>query len=505
VRGASHDRDGKPNQDAVRVVQVTGSTPGLVAAVCDGHGGDRYVRSDIGSRLAVEVACEVGKRALEDLGPLASPSAVEARLAGPVAQSIVERWRERVLDDVKSRAFTDEERARAGVSLDGDPLISYGATLLLAILAPTWVGLLQIGDGDVTVVRGALAESPVPDDDRLIGGETTSLCLPTAVADARVCVLVEPLPEMLILTTDGYANSFASPTWRTDAGTDLRNHVQRLGMDAVEKRLPSWLADSATAGGDDVSMALIQRADAVGVGVAGSAPGAARSAPSNAMTSPVTRSPAAPQRRGLIPIALAAVALAGGVGGWILGRSGSSVADSATAVVLVSTSVAPTISPTTSTVAPSTTVLQPRPGTPALSDGHTPQLLLGETRGLALSFDSTLANPQDPQFLGWVEFPVPPAPLEPPWALKGGYLYWDTECLQAALVALRQGSYLRAVGPDGKIMTSYAFDTGDHATQALIVGGLDSGVSTSADPACSPVSQGTVGGSGTETTTTQGN
>ncbi|HEY4609378.1 MAG TPA: protein phosphatase 2C domain-containing protein, partial [Ilumatobacteraceae bacterium] len=51
VRGASHERNGKPNQDAVRVVQAKGSTPGLVAAVCDGHGGDRYVRSDVGSRL----------------------------------------------------------------------------------------------------------------------------------------------------------------------------------------------------------------------------------------------------------------------------------------------------------------------------------------------------------------------------------------------------------------------------------------------------------------------
>ena len=103
--------------------------------------------------------------------------------------------------------------------MDGDPLISYGCTLLLAIMAPSWVGLLQIGDGDVTVVHEAHVESPVPDDDRLVGGETTSLCLPTAVADARVCMLFEPLPEILILTSDGYANSFADPNWRSDAGT----------------------------------------------------------------------------------------------------------------------------------------------------------------------------------------------------------------------------------------------------------------------------------------------
>jgi hypothetical protein len=120
--------------------------------------------------------------------------------------------------------------------------------------------LLQIGDGDVTVVREARAESPVPGDDRLVGGETTSLCLPTAAADARVCVLVDPLPDTLILTSDGYANSFASPTWRTDAGIDLRHQILRIGLDGV-RRLLAWLP-TRRRGGDDVSMALVQRADA---------------------------------------------------------------------------------------------------------------------------------------------------------------------------------------------------------------------------------------------------
>ncbi len=372
VRGASHERGGKPNQDAVRVVQVGGTTPGLVAAVCDGHGGDRYVRSDVGSRLGVEVACDGGRRALENLGSSPTYSPVEAHLAGVVATSIVERWRERVLEDVRHRPFTDDERVCAGVSLDGDPLISYGCTLLLAIMAPSWVGLLQIGDGDVTVVHEAHVESPVPDDDRLVGGETTSLCLPTAVADARACMLFEPLPEILILTSDGYANSFADPNWRSDAGTDLRDHVRRIGLDAVEARLPAWLADSATAGGDDVSMALIHRVDADGRPPSGRASG--RTAPTTS-----TAASAEPwKRRGALFVAT----LAGAGGGWALARpSDAAGSTSTTSTASTSTSDAPTTSPITSASAVGTSPPTAAPEI-VLTRGGVALLLVGENDGL---------------------------------------------------------------------------------------------------------------------------
>jgi len=50
-----------------------------------------------------------------------------------------------VLEDVGRRPFTDAEQAHAKAPLDDDPLISYGCTLLLAVLSSSWVGLLQIG------------------------------------------------------------------------------------------------------------------------------------------------------------------------------------------------------------------------------------------------------------------------------------------------------------------------------------------------------------------------
>ncbi len=519
VRGASHERDGKPNQDAVRVVQVPGPTPGLVAAVCDGHGGDRYVRSDVGSRLGVEVACAVGQRALVDLGPSAAASIVEAHLTGTVAQSIVAEWRKRVFDDVQRRAFTADERSRAGVPLEVDPFISYGATMLLAIVAPSWVGLLQIGDGDVTIVRQARAESPVPGDDRLIGGETTSLCLTNAAADARVAVLVEPLPEAIILTSDGYANSFASPTWRSDAGIDLRDHVRKLGLDGVEERLPAWLADSATAGGDDVTMALIHRTDVV-------APAAvAAITPSLSQARSTSPGASRQQNRWLLPIALAVAAAIGGGGiGWALGRTGNSTAEAGTTTATVSTSpntstsasisTPSTSTPTTSTSAtpppttshlPTTTTSAPPPVVPALTAGVQPRLFLGANDGLLLTFDPSSPNPLEPHFFGWVKIDTGPPVLSKSWQFANGELSWKGKCVQSALVLLQEGDYLRAVGADGQNLTSYNFRSGAELGSVPIVNGIDSGaITTDAGTACGSVTQATATGAGGPAATTQG-
>ena len=264
VRGASHDRSGLPNQDAVLSTGVLGVSDGLVAAVSDGHGGARYVRSDVGSLYAVEVACQVGSELIAGVSG-ADALRTERALRQDCAASIVSAWRRRVLLDVEARPFTDEERTRGGANLEREPLVAYGCTLVLALLTRSWVGLVQIGDGDAFVIStdGAVG-TPVPGDDRLVGGETTSLCLPTAVDDARVAMLTGTLPEMVVLCTDGYGNSFASPDWRRDAGGGLLDAVRNQGLDDVATKLPAWLADSAKAGGDDVTMALIERRAARG-------------------------------------------------------------------------------------------------------------------------------------------------------------------------------------------------------------------------------------------------
>src|SRR5215207_7660166 len=147
-KGSSH-ADGIPNQDAVRCADLPDGRGGSVwvAAVSDGHGGTRYVRSDVGSRIAVDVTID----RLSDVLAVPSSTAPADLLAQEVG-SFVEQWRTQVSAHHQANAFTDEEVRRAGVaSLDDEPLVAYGATLLVAIVGDAGVGIAQIGDGDALI------------------------------------------------------------------------------------------------------------------------------------------------------------------------------------------------------------------------------------------------------------------------------------------------------------------------------------------------------------------
>jgi hypothetical protein len=145
------------------------------------------------------------------------------------------------------------------VVLDANPVLAYGSTLLVALFSAERVHMAQIGDGDVVVVSAAgEVSAPMPGDSRLVAGETTSLCTPSARADFRFCsVPVVANPAVVLLATDGYGTAFADPNWRTAVGRDFLAAVTDVGWELLGEQLPAWLSDSARVGGDDVSVAVI--------------------------------------------------------------------------------------------------------------------------------------------------------------------------------------------------------------------------------------------------------
>lgn len=255
-RGSSHARSGTVNQDAVAI----GERPDArVVAVADGHGSASHVRSDIGSRLAVDLACELGGRVVDE-GLFRRPRHVVAEeLITRLVPELVGVWRARVDAHVAAEPWTVADLDR-GSGLVHDPYHGYGTTLMMAIADERTVAMLQLGDGDIVVGRASGAVSlPIPGDDRLIGNQTTSMCLPTAVDDFRVAVVEldgDPI-RFVSLTTDGYANAFVSPEWATEVGRDLLGHLDEHGIEWVGARLHEWLSESAHVGGDDVTMGLL--------------------------------------------------------------------------------------------------------------------------------------------------------------------------------------------------------------------------------------------------------
>lgn len=305
-RGASHIAANQPNQDAVATWPI--GPDGLVAAVADGHGHHRHVRSGRGSRLAVGVGCQVGQELADQLqdqnafpaqrvvqpGEPTTASQITELTRDFLVPAILQRWREAVLADVAADPFTDVEQ---DMRPNGDdPTIAYGSTLLLAVTVRQWLILAQIGDGDVIGVGSdASAVLPVPGDSQLDGHYTTSLCGPDASSDFRIAVLDTSQTPLLavLLASDGYGNAQVADQWADAFSRDLAEMLRERDLQWLTSQLPAWAARCASADGsaDDTTVALLltppelARTPTVVVARPGAArPGAASPAPGSEET-----------------------------------------------------------------------------------------------------------------------------------------------------------------------------------------------------------------------------
>jgi hypothetical protein len=267
VRGAGHARAKKPNQDAIAWRGARRSGDPAVLAISDGHGAARYVRSHRGAKLAVQIAADLLKDFAEQHGR-ATDLVGLAHLAGEqLPRSIVRTWQDQALADFAARPLTATERKHwpSPAHASDDPVRVYGATLVAAVLTPRYLLFCQLGDGDILIVdaAGAVGRPPLPVDDRLVANHTTSLCGQDAWLDMRVYFqpLADRPPQLVMLTSDGYANSFADESGFFAAASDILLALQTHGLRHTANRLPHWLhATSAAGSGDDISVGLAYRA-----------------------------------------------------------------------------------------------------------------------------------------------------------------------------------------------------------------------------------------------------
>jgi serine/threonine protein phosphatase PrpC len=263
IRGANHTRTHLPNQDAIAWQAPVRPGDPAVIALADGHGAARYVRSHRGAKLAVTLAVDL-------LAAFAAEHVRATDLVGLARQSaeqlprtLVRTWQDKVAADYAARPFTPEEEARRQVRPDvpHDPLRAYGATLLAAVMTQRYLLFCQLGDGDILTVdaQGEVSRPPLPADPRLVANQTTSLCGAEAWRDMRT--YFQPLtarpPALVMLASDGYANSFADQAGFFAAAADLLRALHTHGLQHTANRLPHWLhATSAAGSGDDISVGL---------------------------------------------------------------------------------------------------------------------------------------------------------------------------------------------------------------------------------------------------------
>ncbi|MEJ5308246.1 MAG: protein phosphatase 2C domain-containing protein [Anaerolineae bacterium] len=270
VQGASHARGGVPNQDAIQWFPESGVGPPLILSVSDGHGSPRNFRSDVGAQFAVaEVTNLMRELLLAGQPDPAKLSTIKRTAEERLPREIVRRWRAAVDRHLADNPITEAELEmlekrrdpKARRAIEKDPHIAYGATLLSVLITSGFILYLQLGDGDIlTVADNGEVTRPMTRDPRLMANETTSLCMDEAWREVQIKfqALYGPHPALVLLSTDGYANSFVNDAAFLKVGSDILDILRTDGLESVEQNLSGWLQDASAAGsGDDITMGIV--------------------------------------------------------------------------------------------------------------------------------------------------------------------------------------------------------------------------------------------------------
>jgi hypothetical protein len=150
--------------------------------------------------------------------------------------------------------------------------LPYGTTLLVAAITDAYLLVLQLGDGDVMCVKedAAQADPLLPREPHLVADETDSLCMPGAQNRFRMGLypLRNERPALILISSDGYFNSFAAPDDFRKVGPDLLAVLRSTSLEHVRRQLARWLDDVSRDGsGDDVTLGIICRRDLIGAAV----------------------------------------------------------------------------------------------------------------------------------------------------------------------------------------------------------------------------------------------
>lgn len=254
VIGSAHRRQNKPCQDDFHY-DVRPSSRCLVVA--DGHGSAKSPKSELGAQFAARKSIAQLQEFAD--GVSGKPFDVIKKYAEEdLPRRLVKGW----IDTVQSREPERDDLRTL--------LLEYGSTLLSVLVTSRYILYLQLGDGDILrVAPNGTVTRPIPNNPRLFANETTSLSMVDKLTGQpngwlEMTVVLEPIaaplsaPALIVVSTDGYANSFSGEAGFIKVGPDILRMIQVDGWERVKRELPGWLKEAtATGSGDDITVGLL--------------------------------------------------------------------------------------------------------------------------------------------------------------------------------------------------------------------------------------------------------
>ena len=240
--------------------------------VCDGHGGDKYFRSAIGSRFA----CEAGKKMISSfMDYVLNNDDMRTSwdtLLSQLEISIINEWNELVKRHFSDNPFESDTRFESlgeddKRSLRSSYVKAYGSTFIAAVLTDKYLLVLKLGDGNVCVLNGqykvCLLEKIRRElaDDQLQFNLTTSLCNSDAAKSFKHCIIPSNKPNKInavSLSSDGVINSFSTEEAYVAFVENVFKGFKEQKLGDAKQELVDFLPELSKKGsGDDLSIAII--------------------------------------------------------------------------------------------------------------------------------------------------------------------------------------------------------------------------------------------------------
>lgn len=294
-QGESHKVSNKPCQDfSYSAVTDNGMT---IAIVCDGHGGDRYFRSDIGAKFATEVILEAVRQFVLSIDQSlfeGKPYTAEEAIAieenadsseEPIKKqkpvdiafrqlfsSIIFLWNNKIVEHAANTPISSWETEyvdskyledlKHGIKLEK----VYGCTLMVYVQMPTYWFAFHLGDGKcISFQKEPFWMEPIPWDDRCFLNKTTSICDSGAINEFRYCYQGDGhFPMAVFLGSDGLDDSFGEIENLTNFYIQVVKMLVNEGREATLKSIEKELPQLSTIGSkDDMSIAFVYDMDAL--------------------------------------------------------------------------------------------------------------------------------------------------------------------------------------------------------------------------------------------------
>lgn len=290
-QGESHIAAGKVCQDySYSTVYENGNA---MAIVCDGHGGRRYFRSDIGAKIAAEVAENKVRTFIEEAGlsllkdsPFTRCVTISDQITNQdfdktsnierafrqLFGSIIYEWNAQVLEHASQNPISEseeeglEERWIKEFEEKKSLEKVYGCTLIVYAYTQEFWFAFQIGDGKCFACdeNGDWSE-PIPWDERCFLNRTTSICDSEAIDEFRYCYDGSgQYPIAMILGSDGMDDSFGAEENQANFYVQILKSIAKSGIEETLSDIESTLPQLSKIGSqDDMSIAMVFDAEKV--------------------------------------------------------------------------------------------------------------------------------------------------------------------------------------------------------------------------------------------------